>query len=314
MNYTLVVDEDSSRQRFDSFLAQMTGLSRCQVQRLIREGAAQLDGSVETRCSPRLRVGQRVGVEIGEPRPTTLIPSPLPLEVVFEDDHILVLNKVAGMVVHPSPGHSQDTLVNVLVHRITDLSGIGGKLRPGIVHRLDRDTSGLMVVAKHDAAHQGLAEQFAQGTISKLYVALVAQLRGPGLFEREGIIDTAYGRDPRDRKRFSSMVDQGRRAVTRYRITDRFSQGAMRVECRPVTGRTHQIRVHLADRGCPVIGDTVYGGRAMQSNRLIDRQALHAHLLGFVHPVTGETLQFEGEVPDDFRRAEEILRGGGEWR
>jgi 23S rRNA pseudouridine1911/1915/1917 synthase len=203
--------------------------------------------------------------------------------------------------------------VNALLYHLDDLSGIGGRLRPGIVHRLDQDTSGVLVVAKDDVAHEGLAQQFAAHSVERRYVALAAQLRGPGLAS-EGRIDTLFGRHRSDRKRFSGKVARGRRAITHFRVTDRFGDGAMRVECWLETGRTHQIRVHLAEEGCPLIGDAVYGGKAMRSLTIIGRQALHAYLLGFEHPVTGELLRFEGDIPDDFRRAEERLRRGGGWR
>ncbi|MCA9565344.1 MAG: RluA family pseudouridine synthase, partial [Myxococcales bacterium] len=214
----------------------------------------------------------------------------------------------------PAPGHDTDTLVNVLLRLVDDLAGVGGVLRPGIVHRLDKDTSGVMVVAKSDLAHQHLSEQFAEHSVGRRYVALAAQVRGPGLDGEEGTIRTFHGRHPTDRKRFTSLVQSGREAVTHYTVLDRFGDGAVKVACRLETGRTHQIRVHLSDRGVPILGDRVYGGRVMEKNRLISRQALHAEMLAFEHPTTGERLQFEGACPDDFERAEETLRRNGHWR
>jgi len=269
-------------------------------------------GQVVTKPSHRVSTGAIVELELPPPTRLDVEAVEMPLDVLYEDADLIVVNKAAGMVVHPAPGHLNDTLVNALLAHVRDLSGIGGVARPGIVHRLDKDTSGVIVVAKTDKAHEGLATQFAAHSIEREYEALAVRLSGIGL-EDEGTIETLHGRHPTDRKRFSS-VSTGKRAVTHYRVVHRYSGGALRVLCRLETGRTHQIRVHLAERGCPLIGDQVYGGRTMKSVRLIRRQALHARMLGFEHPRTGARLQFEGDVPDDFRRAQEHLERGGDWR
>ena len=273
----------------------------------------RVNDEVGRKPSYRVQAGDRVEVEVPPPKPLELEASDIPLEILFEDNHLIVVAKPAGMVVHPAPGHETDTLVNALLAHVVDLSGIGGALRPGIVHRLDRDTSGVIVVAKDDASHLGLSDQLSSHDIDRVYVALVAHLRGSGL-QDVGKFDTLHGRHPRDRKRYTSAVDRGRKAVTHYRVLERFEQGVAKVECRLETGRTHQIRVHFSEHGCPIIGDRLYGGRAMKSISLIDRQALHARSLGFIHPVSGEELRFEAEVPEDFKHAEETLRRGGSWR
>jgi 23S rRNA pseudouridine1911/1915/1917 synthase len=300
--------------RLDALIGASEELSRSRAQRLIRDGHVRLNGVPASKVSATVHAGDRVEVEVPEPEPLALAPWNVPLNVLFEDDDVVVLNKAPGMVVHPAPGHRDDTLVNALLAHCAQLSGIGGVQRPGIVHRLDADTSGVMVVAKSDVAHAGLSAQLAAHTVEREYLALVAPLRGPGLDPDGGTIATLHGRDPRDRKRFTSLVEEGRHAVTHYRIDETYPCGALRVVCRLETGRTHQIRVHFAERGCPLIGDRVYGGRAMRAVRLIDRHALHARVLGFEHPRTGAWLRFEGGCPDDFERAQDVLRRGGDWR
>jgi 23S rRNA pseudouridine1911/1915/1917 synthase len=260
-----------------------------------------------------VREGDVVELRLPTPRPLDLEPADIPLDVLFEDGHLLVVDKPAGLVVHPAPGHERDTLVNALLGRHTALSGIGGVLRPGIVHRLDRDTSGVMVVAKSDAAHLGLARQLEGHSMEREYQALAVQVRGPGLAE-SGTFETLFGRHPVDRARFTGRVQEGKRAVTHYRVTARYRDGALAVTCRLETGRTHQIRVHLSEAGAPVLGDSLYGGKAMQASRLIARQALHAGVLGFRHPVTGQGLRFEVAPPEDYRRAQAALEAGESWR
>jgi len=219
--------------------------------------------------------------------------------VLFEDADLIVVNRPAGLVVHPAPGHPGGTLVNALLHHCGDLAGIGGVLRPGIVHRLDRGTSGVLVAAKSDAAHASLAAQFHDHTVERMYLAIV---RGAPSAE-SGRVERPIGRHPRDRKRMSTLASAGRRAVTAWRVRERFAaRGHALLEVRPETGRTHQIRVHLAAAGLPIAGDPVYG-RARRGELPIERPALHAARLGFTHPRSGERLCFEAPPPEDFRRA-----------
>ena len=243
----------------------------------------------------RLQSGDDVEVTLRPPRTARAEPQDIPLEVLFEDAHLIVVDKPAGLVVHPAPGHPDGTLVNALLHNCGDLAGVGGELRPGIVHRLDKDTSGVMVATKDDATHEELAELFALKDLTREYLAVVAPPPRPPA----GTIETLYGRHPRDRKKFSSKVTRGKRAVTHYCVERALAGGAALVRCTLETGRTHQIRVHLADRGSPVVGDPVYGRRRCVA---IARQALHAAVLGFVHPITGAALRFETAPPDDFRQ------------
>jgi 23S rRNA pseudouridine1911/1915/1917 synthase len=233
----------------------------------------------------------------------------MPLAIVHEDRWLVVVDKPAGLVVHPAPGHEGGTLVNALLAHCRDLRGIGGELRPGIVHRIDKDTSGLLVVAKDDATMASLAGAFKAHAVERVYDAFVVG-KPPGA---EGRIDTLFGRDPRERKKFSSRVRTGKRAVTNWKAIERFA-GAARIEARLETGRTHQVRVHLAALGCPLLADRTYGRppkdpelRAIAET--LGRHALHARHLGFVHPATGERLSFSSELPPDMRTALEVLRG-----
>lgn len=255
--------------------------------------------------SRRLAVGERVRVVVPPPEPVTLEPEALPLRILYEDVDLLVVDKPAGMPVHPGPGHLRGTLVNAILAHCSDLSGVGGALRPGIVHRLDKDTSGLMLVAKNDRTHQALQRQLKERAVEKRYLALV---RGD-LRPDEGAIDAPIARDPRYRKRMA-VVPGGREALTRWRVLQRFvgpGSGEPRytlVEARPVTGRTHQIRVHFASIRHPLVGDALYGRRSA----LVGRQFLHAAGLAFVHPSTGRRMTFESPLPDDLRLALGTLR------
>jgi 23S rRNA pseudouridine1911/1915/1917 synthase len=259
----------------------------------------------------KLRAGDRVLVRIRPAAPVEAQPEDIPLSVLFEDEHIVVLDKPAGLVVHPAPGHAGGTLVNALLHHVDDLSGIGGELRPGIVHRLDKDTSGVMVVTKTDAAHQVLSAAFAAKDLLREYIAVVH----PAPREPRGRIETLYGRHPVDRKRFSSKVERGKHAVTNWEVIERFPSGAALVRLRLETGRTHQIRVHMADSGWPLLGDPVYG-RAPKDPFLkelateLARQALHAERLEITHPVTGAELKFATPPPADLQRLLSRLRAG----
>ena len=305
--HELVVDAAHAGGRLDAVIAAaIAELSRTQVQRLIDEGRVALRGAAATKANARVELGDAIAVRVPAPEPLELAPEPIPLAVLYEDAELIVIDKPAGLVVHPAPGHPGGTLVNALLHHCKDLSGIGGVARPGIVHRLDRDTSGVMVATKTDRAHAALAAAFAaksageRGGIERAYLAICT----PAPPHARGTIRTKYGRHPVDRKRFSSKVAAGKPAVTHYAIVERLD-GAALVRFELETGRTHQIRVHAADHGFPLLGDEVYGRRSPR----IARQALHAALLAFDHPVTGERLRFEVPPPEDFARALAKLRG-----
>ena len=288
------VDEASVGARVDALLAELSGVSRAQVKRWIDAGRVTVGDEV-VRPSRKVALGDSIEARPLEPVEMTLAPEAIPLEVLFEDEHLIVVDKPAGLVVHPAPGHPGGTLVNALLAHCGDLAGIGGVLRPGIVHRLDRGTSGVMVAAKDDETHQGLARQFAEHTIDRVYRALV---RGVPRADA-GRIDRPIGRHPRDRKRMSVEVKVGKESITNWRVLRRFrSAMTSELEVRPETGRTHQIRVHLSSAGLPLVGDTVYG-RARGSDARLGRPALHAAHLGFEHPVSGRRLFFETPLPDD---------------
>ena len=294
------VGEAEAGERLDLALASLAGVSRSQVQRWIETGCVQVNGS-PTRSSHRLALAEEVLALPPEPIATELVAEDIPLDVVHCDRDLIVVDKPAGMVVHPAPGHASGTLVNALLHRCSDLSGIGGVLRPGIVHRLDQGTSGLMVAAKSDVAHTGLAEQFHDHTIERVYFAFVRALPGG----ERGEVDMPIGRHPRDRKRMSVQTRAGRAARTRWSVVARYrASRCSLLEVRPETGRTHQIRVHLAASGLPILADPVYGrgrGAAQQlpQARALTRPALHAAVLGFTHPRSGERLRFEALLPAD---------------
>ncbi|MBW2279934.1 MAG: RluA family pseudouridine synthase [Deltaproteobacteria bacterium] len=277
----------------------MPSLSRAQVQRMIEAGAVEVSGR-RVKAAHRLRAGERVSGAVPEPVPADRVLSEaIPLSVVFEDSDLIVVDKPAGLVVHPAAGHASGTLVNALLHHCGDsLSGVGGVLRPGIVHRLDKGTSGLIVAAKNDLAHRSLAAQFKRHSIDREYLALVrAQVSA-----RSGSIDAPIGRHPTDRKRFSTRARRGRHAVTHWRVERRLNDLTL-LRVRLETGRTHQIRVHLASAGMPVAGDPVYGGgRAVTRALGLERQALHATRLGFEHPRSGEAVGFDSPLPDDLAR------------
>jgi 23S rRNA pseudouridine1911/1915/1917 synthase len=297
-------------ERLDRYLvARQLPRSRSQLKRIIDSGNCWVNGAV-ARPSRRLREGDTVMIQLPPPEPDTALPESIELAVLFEDDHLVVVDKPAGMVVHPAAGHSSGTLVNALLAHCTELSGVGGTLRPGIVHRLDKLTSGVMVASKSDSAHLALAEQFARHTIERRYIAVVAGWPD----EASGTFDTLHGRHPADRKRFTTKgLQRGRRAITHYNVVD-YLRGAVVVEARLETGRTHQVRVHFADAGHPLLGDPLYGRAprdpsARASACALGRQALHARLLAFDHPETGQRLRFASPLPEQMQRMIAELKG-----
>ena len=308
----LTVDHDASGQRLDRWLAgKLESLSRARLQALIAEGRVRVDGA-SSRASARLRVAQHVEVEVPPPAAAEPRPEPIALSIVYEDSRLIVLDKPAGLVVHPGAGNATGTLVNALLHHARDLSGVGGVLRPGIVHRLDRGTSGLMVVAKDDAAHQALSRQFASRSVGKEYLAIVLGVPS----RRSGAIDAAIGRDPSHRRRMSVGAPRGRTARSTYELEEALD-GAALLRVGIHTGRTHQVRVHLASIGHPVAGDATYGGRRTPGCRRAEaraalerlaRPALHAARLAFDHPQSGLRSSFESPLPPDLLELLEALR------
>lgn len=299
------------RARVDAVLAEHTPLSRSRVSALIDEGRVARNGAPVARASTRVDAGDHLSVSVPPPRVVDTLPQDLPLEIVHEDEDLIVVNKAPGVVVHPAPGHPDGTLVNALLFHCGRLSSVGGTQRPGIVHRIDKDTSGLLIASKTDRAHHHLQALFAAHTIERQYEALCVRLRGPTPPE-SGTFDTLHGRHPKDRKRFTGKRGP-RRATTHYRVVERFGDGAFHASCTLATGRTHQIRVHLSEAGYPLLGDPLYGGRAAAKTRLIDRVALHASVLGVTHP-DGHALRFTADPPEDWRSARDRLNGGASWR
>jgi len=295
----LLVSANEAKLRLDQFLAKrLPEFSRSRLQQLIRGGFVRLNDST-SRPRQIVRAGDKI--ELTEPplEKIETLPEQIPLEVLFEDNDLIVINKPAGLVVHPGAGHREHTLVNALLNHCATLSGIGGKERPGIVHRLDKETSGCLVVAKNDATHQDLSKQFAARTVEKIYLALVAgKLRKPA-----GVIEEKIGRHPVHRRRMSATTLRGRAAKTEYRAV-RSSDRATLIECRLHSGRTHQIRVHLHHLGHPVLGDKVYAPRLAKD---FPRQMLHAWKLGFRHPRTEEWKNFEAPLPPDFATAIRLI-------
>ena len=311
------VQEDQDGTRLDRFLIRKTeGVSRTYLQKLIRAGEATVNDKIAKQPSYQLQHGDRVCLTFPAPRPLdTLQPEKVALDILHEDSHLIVLNKPAGMLVHPANGVNVGTLVNALLaHCRADLSGIGGVERPGIVHRLDKDTSGILVVAKTDVVHRGLAVQFEKHSITRQYVAVVCGTPA----ETAGTIDAQIARSRRDRRRMTTIETGGRHAVTHYEVLEVYPKFAL-LQLTLETGRLHQIRVHLQGIGHPVAGDAIYGGeqRALndadtvelkQALTRLKRQALHARLLGFVHPATGENLTFSAPMPKNMHRVVSALR------
>lgn len=286
--------------RLDAFLSADGALTRSQAARLIAEGRVRVNGKPAAK-SARLSGGETVTVDVPQLRETALSPQDIPLDVVYEDDDVIVVNKPTGLVVHPAPGHPDGTLVNALLHHCGDsLSGIGGEKRPGIVHRIDRDTSGLIIAAKNDAAHQYLSAQLADHTLARTYECIVVG----ALREDRGTVDAPIARHPTDRKRMA-VVAGGREAVTHWEVIARYP-GYTHVRCRLETGRTHQIRVHMAYIGHPILGDTVYGAKKEVAG--LTGQCLHAVGLRFLHPRTHEVMELSCPLPEEFTRMLQKIR------
>ncbi|RMD87593.1 MAG: RluA family pseudouridine synthase [Calditrichaeota bacterium] len=310
------VPTNQGKQRLDKYLTQILGsVSRARLQKLIEEGKVLVNGR-PAKASHLIMPDELIEITIPKPKKVDIEPENIPLNILYEDEHLLVLNKEAGMVVHPAFANYTGTLVNALLYHCGDLSSVGGRQRPGIVHRLDKDTSGLMVIAKDDLAHQELSRQFSQKIIEREYWAIAW-----GHFDKkQGRIETYLARSPKDRKKIS-VQPQGKLAITNYEVLEELPLVSL-VKLRLETGRTHQIRVHLSYIGHPVFGDPVYGGRNRQlgslSNKqrqlaaelleMMHRQALHAKTLGFYHPVSGEFMRFDSELPSDMQQILEHLR------
>lgn len=297
----LRASEESKNQRLDAFLASsLDGLTRSQAARLIESGEVAVNGRAVSK-SYKLAGGEDIAVTLPEPEPVEAVPQDIPLDVVYEDADVIVVNKPSGMVVHPAPGHPDGTLVNALLyHCAGTLSGIGGALRPGIVHRIDRDTSGLIIAAKNDAAHQYLSAQLADHTLARTYECIVVG----ALREDRGTVDAPIARHPTDRKRMA-VVAGGREAVTHWEVIARYP-GYTHVRCRLETGRTHQIRVHMAYIGHPILGDTVYGAKKEVPG--LTGQCLHAVGLRFLHPRTHEVVELSCPLPEEFTRMLQKIR------
>lgn len=294
------VDEEDEGERLDIFIAEnFEGLSRSNVQNLILAEKVTVDGKVR-KASYKVREGEKITVEIPEPQGIELKPQNIPLEIIYQDSDLAVINKPKNMVVHPAHGNPDNTLVNALLYHIKDLSGINGELRPGIVHRLDKDTSGVMVIAKNDRAHRSLAEQIKEHTINREYTALVHGV----IKENLGTIEAPIGRSKTDRKKMA-VVPDGKPALSHYKVLERFNNYTL-VRVKLMTGRTHQIRVHFSYIRHPVVGDPLYGPEKKHLG--LDSQALHASLLGFNHPSTGEYMEFTSELPEYFKKVLENLR------
>ena len=306
----LIVTAGESPKRLDHFLANRDpDYSRAILQRLILSGHITVEGQT-VKPSHKIKPGDRIVLTVPRPEPLDIDPEPIPLEILYEDDALLVINKQANLVVHPAPGNWSGTLVNALLHHLKtetgSLSNIGGKERPGLVHRLDKNTTGVMIIAKHDQAHTNLAVQFKHHSIERVYEALILNVPK----RHEGTIELAIGRDTVERKKFSARTARPKDSATVYRVTERFGKIASAVDLFPKTGRTHQLRVHLSSIGCPILGDPTYGGKqvATLASITIPRVMLHAKVLGFVHPVTQKEVSFSAPIPNDMRHTIQQIR------
>jgi len=296
MESKLIIDvpDEETGERIDSFLSGKTDFTRTRIQQLIKDRNITVNGK-PTKSSYKIEENDEITIEVPEVETTEIKPENIKIDIVYEDSDIAVINKQAGLVVHPAHGHYSGTLVNALLYHIKDLSGINGEIRPGIVHRLDKDTSGLIVIAKNDKVHAALTEMFQEKKIRKTYLAI---LKGK-LNKSEGKIVTQIGRDKNDRKKMTVIDDatKGKNAITNYRVISQNNLFTL-VKVNIETGRTHQIRVHMRYLGYPILGDSVYGRKDNEK-----RQMLHAYKLEFIHPVTGRQMEFIGEIPEDFQKA-----------
>jgi 23S rRNA pseudouridine1911/1915/1917 synthase len=312
MTEKIKVTEQDAGQRLDAFLAAVVeGLTRSAVQRLIEQEQVLLDGKLP-KPSHKVSAGEEIALTVPPPQPAAAVAEALPLEILYEDSDVIVVNKAAGMTVHPGAGVNSGTLVNALLSHCEDLSGVGGEVRPGIVHRIDKDTTGILVAAKNDAAHEGLARQFRVHSVKRVYLALAFGSPRTDKGRIEGLI----GRHPVDRKRMSGKARHGRQAVTHWKVVARYPEVTL-LKLKLETGRTHQIRVHLSESGHPLLGDATYGGDARLGNlkdqklksliKGLGRQALHAMTLGFIHPRNGSYLEFTAALPEDMQRIIDYL-------
>ena len=298
----LIITENEAGQRADVALAAMLELTRSNMQKLLDEGRA-VKGTKVIKSNYKLKLGDEIIVTLPEPQPLDVQPENIPLDIIYEDEDVVVVNKARGMVVHPAAGNYSGTLVNALLYHCKNLSGINGVIRPGIVHRLDKDSSGIMICAKNDAAHVSLSEQIQSKTAQRTYLAVV---RG-NIKTDSGVIETQIARDKDDRKKMAVVKDGGRNAVTEYEVVERFGKYTI-VKCKLKTGRTHQIRVHMEYLGYPLVGDPKYS--PMKTPFSINGQALHSLTLAFDHPRTGERMEFEAKLPEDLHKVVTRLRLG----
>lgn len=299
---TVTAEAEDAGTRADVFLAAKLGVSRSNMQKLLEDGRVKR-GEKIIKANYKVRAGEMFVVDIPEPEPIEAVPENIPLDIIYEDDDVVVLNKARGMVAHPAPGNYTGTLVNALLYHCSNLSGINSAIRPGIVHRLDKDTSGIMIVAKNDAAHISLSQQIQSKTAVRTYLAVV---RG-NIKTDSGTIETQIARDKTDRKKMSVVKEGGRDAITDYEVLERFGKYTL-VRCKLRTGRTHQIRVHMEYLGYPLVGDPKYS--PMKTPFGIKGQALHSHTLEFTHPRTGERMKFEAPLPEDMHKIITRLHNG----
>ena len=298
----LTITENEAGQRADVVLAAMLELTRSNMQKLLDEGRA-VKGTKVIKSNYKVKLGDEIIVTLPEPQPLDVQPENIPLDIIYEDEDVVVVNKARGMVVHPAAGNYSGTLVNALLYHCKNLSGINGVIRPGIVHRLDKDTSGIMICAKNDAAHVSLSEQIQSKTAQRTYLAVV---RG-NIKTDNGVIETQISRDKDDRKKMAVVKEGGRNAITEYEVVERFGKYTI-VKCKLKTGRTHQIRVHMEYLGYPLVGDPKYS--PMKTPFSINGQALHSLTLAFDHPRTGERMEFEAKLPEDLHKIVTRLRLG----
>lgn len=299
---TVTAEAEDAGTRADVFLAAKLGVSRSNMQKLLEDGRVKR-GEKIIKANYKVLAGEMFVVDIPEPEPIEAVPENIPLDIIYEDDDVVVLNKARGMVVHPAPGNYTGTLVNALLYHCSNLSGINSAIRPGIVHRLDKDTSGIMIVAKNDAAHISLSQQIQSKTAVRTYLAVV---RG-NIKTDSGTIETQIARDKTDRKKMAVVKEGGRDAITDYEVLERFGKYTL-VRCKLRTGRTHQIRVHMEYLGYPLVGDPKYS--PMKTPFGIKGQALHSHTLEFTHPRTGERMKFEAPLPEDMHKIITRLHNG----